>query len=89
MDCDGLRQLLMTDVDGSFSGKAGNTIIPKAEYQWGGDPGFGLGTFIIIIFHCTSYTLYYYAYVLVYNPWLFFYGNAGYLTNSRDIREIV
>jgi hypothetical protein len=44
MDCDGRRQLLITDVDGSFSdGNAGDTIISKAEYQWGGDSSFGLG----------------------------------------------
>ena len=47
MDCDGRRQLLITDVDGSFAdGKAGDTIIPKAEYEWGGNPSFGLGRFI-------------------------------------------
>ena len=44
MDCDGRRQALITDIDGSFTGNAGNTIIPKAEYEWGGDPRFGLGT---------------------------------------------
>ena len=44
MDCDGRRQLLITDIDGSFSGgKAGDTIIPKAEYEWDGNPRFGLG----------------------------------------------
>lgn len=43
MDCDGRRQLLITDVDGSFTGKAGNTIISKAEYEWDGNPSFGLG----------------------------------------------
>jgi hypothetical protein len=43
MDCDGRRQVLITDIDGSFTGNAGNTIIPKAEYQWGGDPRYGLG----------------------------------------------
>ena len=47
MDCDGRRQLLITDIDGSFTGKAGNTIIGKAEYEWGGNPSFGLGMFII------------------------------------------
>ena len=43
MDCDGRRQLLITDLDGSLSGKAGNTIISKAEHEWGGNPSFGLG----------------------------------------------
>ena len=43
MDCDGRRQLLITDIDGSYTGKAGDTIVPKAEYEWGGDPSFGLG----------------------------------------------
>lgn len=47
MDCDGRRQLLITDIDGSFTGKAGNTIIGKAEYEWGGNPSFGLGMSII------------------------------------------
>ena len=50
MDCDARRQLLITDLDGSFSGKAGNTIISKAEYQWGGDPGFGLGRRVYYVF---------------------------------------
>jgi hypothetical protein len=38
---------LITDIDGSFTGNAGNTIIPKAEYQWGGDPRYGLGDYRI------------------------------------------
>lgn len=46
MDCDGRRQLLITDIDGTFSGgKAGDTIISKAEFEWGGNPSFGLGMF--------------------------------------------
>ena len=46
MDCDGRRQLLVTDIDGTFSGgKAGDTIISKAEYEWDGNPSFGLGMF--------------------------------------------
>ena len=43
MDCDGRRQLLITDIDGSYTGNAGDTIVPKAEYEWGGDSRFGLG----------------------------------------------
>lgn len=43
MDCDGRRQVLITDIDGSFTGKAGNTIISKAEFEWDGNPSFGLG----------------------------------------------
>ena len=46
MDCDGRRQLLITDIDGTFSGgKAGDTIISKAEFEWDGNPSFGLGMF--------------------------------------------
>lgn len=54
MDCDGRRQLLITDEDGSFSGgNAGDTIISKAEYEWGGNPSFGLGKY-----NYTSYDYY-------------------------------
>ncbi|XP_048575327.1 fibrocystin-L-like isoform X2 [Nematostella vectensis] len=46
MDCDARRQLLIRDLDGSFSGRA-STLISKAEYEWDGNPRFGLGDYRI------------------------------------------
>ncbi len=43
MDCDGLRKLLIKDIDGSAFGTAGGSIVARSEYQWDGDRGFGLG----------------------------------------------
>ena len=44
MDCDARRQLLIRDLDGSFTGHEGSAIISMAEFQWDGDRRFGLGT---------------------------------------------
>ena len=46
MDCDGRRQLLIQDLDGSLVGSPGDTVISMAEFEWGGDMRFGLGTYI-------------------------------------------
>lgn len=71
MDCDGRRQLLITDVDGTFSGgKAGDTIISKAEYEWDGNPSFGLGMFYFAT-QCHPPTLFGYP-----TRYLFFAGPA-------------
>ena len=43
MDCDARRQLLIRDLDGSFTGSVGSAILSMAEYQWDGDKRFGLG----------------------------------------------
>ena len=43
MDCDGLRKIVIKDLDGSFLGKAGSSLISRSEYQWDGDRSFGLG----------------------------------------------
>ena len=45
MDCDGRRQLLIRDLDGSFIGSVGGAVISKAQKEWDGDKRFGLGTF--------------------------------------------
>lgn len=44
MDCDARRQQLIRDLDGSFTGSVGGTVISKAEYQWDGNKQYGLGT---------------------------------------------
>lgn len=44
MDCDARRQQLIRDLDGSFTGSVGGTVISKAEYQWDGNKRYGLGT---------------------------------------------
>lgn len=46
MDCDGRRQIVIKDMDGSFSGLGPKTtLIPKAEYEWDGDKRYGLGRY--------------------------------------------
>ncbi|KAK3740701.1 hypothetical protein QZH41_019065 [Actinostola sp. cb2023] len=48
MDCDGRRQIVVTDLDGSLTGSGvRTTLIPRAEYEWGGDPVYGLGDYRI------------------------------------------
>lgn len=51
MDCDARRQLLVRDLDGSLTGSVGSSVISMAEYQWDGEPAFGLGMI------CTSIDL--------------------------------
>ena len=47
MDCDALRKVLISDVDGMFFGKKGGTVISQSEYMWDGrDRGFGLGMYL-------------------------------------------
>lgn len=43
MDCDALRKIVMKDIDGSFLGNAGGSLVSRSEYQWDGDRAFGLG----------------------------------------------
>ena len=56
MDCDARRKVLITDIDGTFFGKAGDTLISKSEFGWSGD-GFGtdrswgLGTNLSTLIH--------------------------------------
>ena len=38
MDCDGMKKMLITDMDGSLVGGSSASIIPEAEYQWGTNP---------------------------------------------------
>ena len=45
-DCDGMKSLLIKDTDGSFLGKPG-ALLPKADYEWNGDPRHGLGDYRI------------------------------------------
>ena len=43
MDCDGLKKVLVKDVDGSFTQTNNPTdIFSVAEFEWGGDPRRGL-----------------------------------------------
>lgn len=48
MDCDGHKEVLVRDIDGSFT-KTGifHTIISKAEFEWDGDPRRGVGDYRI------------------------------------------
>lgn len=49
MDCDGHKQVVMKDLDGSFTEMPGSqrTIISVAEFEWDGDPRRGLGDYRI------------------------------------------
>ena len=43
MDCDGMKSVILTDVDGTFTETSFSTIISKAEFEWDGDPRRQLG----------------------------------------------
>ena len=49
MDCDGHKQIVFKDLDGSFTEMPGNqhTIISLAEFEWDGDQRRGLGDYRI------------------------------------------
>ncbi|XP_062600839.1 fibrocystin-L-like [Saccostrea cucullata] len=44
MACDAKIKALLVDKDGSFLDQAG-AVIPQSEYQWNGDPAYGLGDY--------------------------------------------
>ena len=54
MDCDARRQILIRDLDGSFTGAVGGSVISKAEYEWDGDKRYGLGMLYVFILHVKS-----------------------------------
>ena len=43
MDCDELRKIVFKDIDGSFFGTVGGSLVSRSEYQWDGDRRYGLG----------------------------------------------
>ena len=50
MDCDGLKKILIRDIDGSFTGSQGlASLISRSEYEWDGDRRRGLGDYRIPI----------------------------------------
>ena len=42
MDCDGMKEVLLIDVDGSFIDDPA-TVISQSEFEWNGDPKRGVG----------------------------------------------
>ncbi|XP_072024031.1 uncharacterized protein [Amphiura filiformis] len=46
MDCDGMKNALLQDLDGTFLGSVA-TVIPDSAFEWGGDPSRGLGNYRI------------------------------------------
>ena len=46
MDCDGLKQVILDDLDGSLLGRP-STILAQSEYEWNGDSRRGLGDYRI------------------------------------------
>ena len=48
MDCDGMKKVLLKDLDGSFleNGISG-AVIPQSEFEWDGDRRRGLGDYRI------------------------------------------
>ncbi|XP_063855540.1 fibrocystin-L-like [Scylla paramamosain] len=47
MDCDGLKKVVVTDVDGSLLGEKDATVISQADWEWDGDPRRGIGDYRI------------------------------------------
>ena len=48
LDCDGMKAVILTDVDGRFTEtNSFHTIISKAEFEWDGDSRRGLGDYRI------------------------------------------
>lgn len=48
MDCDGFKQMLLKDTDGSFTGHdTPRTIVSVAEFEWDGDARRGIGDYRI------------------------------------------
>ncbi|XP_033759141.1 fibrocystin-L-like [Pecten maximus] len=54
MDCDGLKQTLIKDLDGTFTGRPG-TIIGRSALAWNGDRRRGLGDYRIPKVMLTEY----------------------------------
>lgn len=46
MDCDGLKKVILTDLDGTYFGQPG-TSFSQSEWQWNGDSRRGLGDYRI------------------------------------------
>ncbi|TSK31508.1 Fibrocystin-L [Bagarius yarrelli] len=46
MTCDAKKKSMINDVDGSFLGAVGS-VIPLSQYEWNGDPRYGLGDYRI------------------------------------------
>ena len=51
MDCDALRKIVIKDIDGSFFGTGGSSLVSRSEFQWDGDRSFGLGKFTAFSCH--------------------------------------
>ncbi len=47
MDCDGMKKALIRDLDGTFLGGTGGTVVPDSQFEWDGDPRRGLGDYRI------------------------------------------
>ncbi|XP_047483365.1 fibrocystin-L-like [Penaeus chinensis] len=47
MDCDGLKKVVVQDLDGTLLGTANATAISQAEFEWDGDPARGVGDYRI------------------------------------------
>ena len=48
MDCDGFKEMVIKDRDGSFTGaNAPRTLVTRAEFEWDGDARRGLGDYRI------------------------------------------
>ncbi|XP_064089363.1 fibrocystin-L-like [Macrobrachium nipponense] len=47
MDCDGLKKIVVTDLDGTLLGSADATATSMAEFEWDGDRSRGVGDYRI------------------------------------------
>ncbi len=55
MNCDGLKKMIVSDLDGSLLGAPG-TVLPESEWQWDGDRRRGLGDYRIPVTMVTTTT---------------------------------
>jgi hypothetical protein len=46
MDCDGMKKVILTDLDGTYFNSSG-TAVSQSEWQWDLDPKRGLGNYRI------------------------------------------
>lgn len=47
MDCDGLKKVVIQDMDGSLLGRVNATLTAQAEFEWDGDRSRGIGDYRI------------------------------------------
>ncbi len=47
MECDGMKKVLIKDLDGTFFASGVGDVISQSAFEWDGDPARGLGDYRI------------------------------------------